>query len=106
MLDGVRQREHSFDMEQISVAAVIDARGMVTGWSEGARRLTGYRAQEAVGRPAWELLAEEVSPEAVAALTGTAVLRHRDGSSHMVSLMASPVLGADGAPTGFVVTAR
>ncbi|NED32721.1 PAS domain-containing protein, partial [Streptomyces sp. SID8499] len=37
-------------MEQASVAAIVDAHGVVTGWSEGARRLTGYPAEETVGR--------------------------------------------------------
>lgn len=36
--------------------AVVDVRGTVTGWSEGARLLTGYTAPEVTGRPAAELL--------------------------------------------------
>ncbi len=39
--------------------AVIDARGVVVGWSAGAGRLTGYGAAEVVGRPAARLLAGE-----------------------------------------------
>ncbi|NUP23003.1 MAG: PAS domain S-box protein, partial [Streptomyces sp.] len=38
-------------MERVSAAAIIDVQGVVTGWSEGARRLTGLTAEEAVGRP-------------------------------------------------------
>lgn len=48
------------DMEHVVAAAVIDARGIVTGWSEGARLLTGHPAEEAVGRAATDLLAEEL----------------------------------------------
>ncbi|MFF0791169.1 SpoIIE family protein phosphatase [Streptomyces spiralis] len=92
-------------MEQVSATAVVDARGIVTGWSEGARRLTGYPAEEAVGRPVRALLAEEPPPGALTALSGPAVLRHRDGSTVTTALRACPVLGADGRPDGFVVTA-
>ncbi|WP_461087257.1 SpoIIE family protein phosphatase [Streptomyces deserti] len=92
-------------MEHASAVAVIDARGMVTGWSEGARRLTGYPAEEAVGRAARELLAEDVPPATVSALAGTVRVRHRDGSSVALRLRACAVTGADGAPDGYVVSA-
>ena len=47
------------DMEHVYATATTDASGMVTGWSEGARRLTGRTAEEVVGRAARELLAED-----------------------------------------------
>ncbi|NGO10286.1 SpoIIE family protein phosphatase [Streptomyces sp. HC44] len=93
-------------MEHVAAAALVDAQGTVTGWSDGARRLTGYAAEEVVGRAARELLAEDVPSETVAALTGTVVLRHRDGSPVALALRVSPVLGADGEPDGFAVTAE
>ncbi|WP_373694750.1 PAS domain-containing protein, partial [Streptomyces salinarius] len=37
-------------MEDSSATVIVDARGLVTGWSDGARRLTGYTAEEVVGR--------------------------------------------------------
>ncbi|MFE1207457.1 PAS domain S-box protein, partial [Streptomyces sp. NPDC058762] len=43
-------------MEDSSATVIVDARGLVTGWSDGARRLTGYTAEEVVGRPARDLL--------------------------------------------------
>jgi len=95
-----------WDMEQASAAAIVDTRGIVTGWSEGARRLTGHPAEDAVGRPVRELLAEDPPPEAVTALHGTVALRHRDGSTVSARLTACAVAGADGAPTGYVVTAE
>ncbi|MFF4273704.1 SpoIIE family protein phosphatase [Streptomyces sp. NPDC001536] len=93
-------------MEHASAAAIIDGRGMVTGWSDGARRLTGYPAEEAVGLPVRELLAEDPSPDVLAARTGTVVLRHRDGTPVALPLRACEVLGPDGAPGGFVITAE
>ncbi|MFJ9821295.1 SpoIIE family protein phosphatase [Streptomyces sp. NPDC101151] len=91
-------------MERVAAAAIIDAQGRVTGWSEGARLLTGRSAEEVVGRPAADLLAEDVPPSAVTAEAGTLALRHRDGHRVELSLTACPVLGADGAPAGYVVT--
>src|SRR3954470_14291459 len=66
-------------MKQVAAAVIIDARGMVTGWSEGARRLTGHTAEDIVGRPAAGLLAEDLPPAAMTELTGVVALRHRDG---------------------------
>jgi serine phosphatase RsbU (regulator of sigma subunit)/PAS domain-containing protein/anti-sigma regulatory factor (Ser/Thr protein kinase) len=94
------------DMEHVSATATTDASGMVTGWSEGARRLTGRTAEEVVGRAARELLAEDPPGPAVAALKGTVVLRHRDGSSLTRFVEACPVLGGSGTPAGYVITAR
>ncbi|MFG2467222.1 SpoIIE family protein phosphatase [Streptomyces canus] len=93
-------------MEHVSATATTDASGMVTGWSEGARRLTGRTAEEVVGRTARALLAEDPPGPAVAALKGTVVLRHRDGSSLTRFVEACPVLGENGTPAGYVITAR
>ncbi|MFF4503489.1 SpoIIE family protein phosphatase [Streptomyces sp. NPDC001401] len=84
--------------------------GIVTGWSEGARRLLGHRAPDVVGRAAADLLLGREAPQAAGlALTGsqewsgTAALRHRDGHRVEVTLHAHPSLGGDGTPQGFVV---
>ncbi|WP_399896742.1 SpoIIE family protein phosphatase [Streptomyces sp. BBFR51] len=88
-------------MEYSSAAMIVDARGTVTGWSDGARRITGYAAAEVVGRPARGLLAREVPP---GALSGTAVIRHRDGHAVPLRLRVCPLLDADGAPDGYAVS--
>jgi PAS domain S-box-containing protein len=93
-------------MEHVSATAVTDAEGIVTGWSEGARRLTGHTAEEVVGRAARELLAEDPPGPAVAALKGTVVLRRSDGSPLTLTLDACPVLSGDGTPAGYVITGR
>ncbi|MEU9348749.1 SpoIIE family protein phosphatase [Streptomyces sp. NPDC048278] len=92
-------------MERVAAAAIIDALGRVTGWSEGARMLTGHRAEEVVGRPATDLLAEPVPAEAPEARRGTVALRCADGRRTEIALTACPVLGPDGAVTGYVLTA-
>ncbi|MFJ5172597.1 SpoIIE family protein phosphatase [Streptomyces griseoviridis] len=93
-------------MEHASAAAaIVDTQGTVTGWSEGARQLTGHLAAEAVGRPALDLLAVPPPPAALATLAGTVVLRHRDGSPVAVPVRACPLLDADGGLTGYAVTA-
>ncbi|BCL24845.1 hypothetical protein GCM10017668_66880 [Streptomyces tuirus] len=92
-------------MEDASAAATIDARGILTGWSEGARRLTGHPAHEAVGRAARELLAEAVPPEAVAPRAGTVTVRHRDGHQVGLRARACALTGPDGEASGYVITA-
>ncbi|MFF3334661.1 SpoIIE family protein phosphatase [Streptomyces sp. NPDC002888] len=82
------------DGEAATARAVVDAHGVVTGWSEGARRLMGYRASEVMGRSAAVLLAGElphVTLESVVGLSrwnGEVDLRHRDGRLVPVSLLA------------------
>ncbi|MGC9377796.1 SpoIIE family protein phosphatase [Streptomyces sp. MH13] len=91
-------------MEHASAVATLDAHGTVTGWSEGARRLTGYPAEEVVGRDARELLARDVPPVALSGPAGAVPLRHRDGSTVTLRLRGTPLLGAAGTPDGFAVT--
>ncbi|MEW2120902.1 SpoIIE family protein phosphatase [Streptomyces sp. NPDC005474] len=70
--------------------ATIDDRGLVTGWSEGARRLLGYRRAQILGRPAATLTRATITPAALASASnrmtwsGTVALRHQDG--HRVDL--------------------
>ncbi|MFG2683222.1 SpoIIE family protein phosphatase [Streptomyces sp. NPDC048392] len=91
-------------MEHASAVAILDIHGTVTGWSEGARRLTGYPAEEAVGRAARALLGEDVPPNFLAALSGVARVRHRDGPLVALHLRARALTGSDGGPAGYAVT--
>ncbi|MFJ6071293.1 SpoIIE family protein phosphatase [Streptomyces sp. NPDC093065] len=99
-------------MEDSSATMIVDARGLVTGWSDGARRLTGYPAEAVVGRPARDLLVRDAPPgllsgslPAGTARSGTAVIRHRDGRPVSLRLRACALLGADGEADGCAVTA-
>jgi PAS domain S-box-containing protein len=92
-----------------AATATISLQGIVTGWSEGARRLLGYRAAEVVGRAAADLLVDReasgFSPVGSQEWSGTAALRHRDGPRVELTLHAHPSLDGDGATQAFVVTA-
>ncbi|MGA5200297.1 SpoIIE family protein phosphatase [Streptomyces variegatus] len=82
--------------EAATARVVVDGRGVVTAWNEGARRLLGYRAPEVVGRHAARLLADAAHthvPDADALTglrrwSGTATLLHRDGHRLTVGLLA------------------
>ncbi|MFC5805144.1 SpoIIE family protein phosphatase [Streptomyces formicae] len=56
---------------------VVDAHGVVTGWSAAAERLFGHTADRVVGRPAAGLLAAAGEPGAGA--EGVVHVRHSDG---------------------------
>ncbi|WP_405825515.1 SpoIIE family protein phosphatase [Streptomyces sp. NBC_01390] len=92
-------------MKQVAAAVIIDARGMVTGWSEGARRLTGHTAEAVVGRPAAVLLAQDPASTAMTELAGVLTLRHRDGHPVELAVSACPVQDENGDTRGYVVTA-
>ncbi|GHB78990.1 hypothetical protein GCM10010377_81310 [Streptomyces viridiviolaceus] len=78
-----------------TAAATVDARGIVTGWSEGARRLLGYEPVQVVGRPAARLLAEVPGESARREVpgrqrwSGSVAVRHRDGGLLRLRLLAN-----------------
>lgn len=80
----------------------VDAQGVVTAWSAGARRLLGYEPVEVVGRAAAELLAEALPATARRCCAervdwnGRITVRHRDGRSLELRLQAHPLLDAGG----------
>ncbi|MER5791325.1 SpoIIE family protein phosphatase [Streptomyces sp. NPDC001980] len=97
-------RVYPFD-DAATARAVIDEEGTLTEWSEGARRLLGHPAEEVVGRPAAVLLAADVTPGAPvgARWDGTLGLRHRDGRTIPVWLLAHHTPAHDGRPGHWLV---
>ncbi|MER5178945.1 SpoIIE family protein phosphatase [Streptomyces sp. NPDC002896] len=109
---AVSDRDPGHVVRSAGATATVGLHGIVTGWSEGAQRLLGWRAHEAVGRPAADLLAAAAPSSATGySLTGSqewsgvAALRHRDGRQLDLRLHASPSLDSDGRAREFVVTA-
>ncbi|MGY0055873.1 SpoIIE family protein phosphatase [Streptomyces sp. LZ34] len=96
--------------EASTARATIDERGIVTGWSEGARRLLGHPGAAVVGRPASRLLADGAAgalPGSLARLTrwsGELTLRHRDGRPLRVGLLAHHRATADGGAEWLLVS--
>ncbi|MFJ3306505.1 SpoIIE family protein phosphatase [Streptomyces sp. NPDC086549] len=88
-------------------AAVVDAHGVVSGWTRGAEALLGHPAPEVVGRSAARLLAAPGDPARVAGVlercragmgwSGRVPVRHRDGSGIDIDLRVSASfrIGAD-----------
>ncbi|MEU1599202.1 PAS domain-containing protein, partial [Streptomyces sp. NPDC005708] len=86
--------------------ALLDAQGMVVGWSQTAQRLVGYSAAEVVGRSAGALLVatDDRAKASHAAQESTlrgrwsdlAQVRHRDGRIIDLRLCVSSLSGKDG----------
>ncbi|MFD7999528.1 SpoIIE family protein phosphatase [Streptomyces mirabilis] len=90
-------------MAEVNIpAAVADESGVLTGWSEGARRLLGYDGEEVLGRAACDLLAAGDPDEVWRFLAGRqswngkVELRHRDGHRVAGALVANRRVQARG----------
>ncbi|MGW2886999.1 SpoIIE family protein phosphatase [Streptomyces griseoruber] len=80
--------DYPFD-EAATARVVVDDTGTVVGWNEGARSLLGWAPPEVVGRPVGELLAGGRPPAPTGPRwDGTLALRHRDGRTVRVWLLA------------------
>ncbi|KAB1990482.1 SpoIIE family protein phosphatase [Streptomyces triticiradicis] len=94
-----------------AATAVVDAHGIVTGWSDGAQWLLGYRHADVVGRPAAGLLGRDADgmvdlPSAAAGWRRTSVLRHRDGHGVEADLQAYASLDREGGGQWLIVATR
>ncbi|MFC4036745.1 SpoIIE family protein phosphatase [Streptomyces polygonati] len=94
-----------------AATAVVDARGVVLGWTGAAERATGYSAEEVVGQSAGRLLASSGTAAELVAWagreqtrepwSGVVEVRVKDGSVVRMMLEASPLTG-DGRTDWFV----
>ncbi len=93
----------------VPATAVVDAHGVVTGWSSEAERLLGYGHAEVVGRPAVRLLGTEADRSTEWFLAtpfgrgGSSLLRRRDGRPLEVSVRIYPSLDVLGRPQRLIV---
>src|SRR5258707_12750096 len=98
---GDRSGTERIGGETGTAEVVVDARGFVTHWNACAEQLIGFSADEVVGRPAADLLAEPVPREELRRTlaehcerwSGPLVLRHRDGARVDVVVIAHHVSG-------------
>ncbi|MFG2357116.1 SpoIIE family protein phosphatase [Streptomyces sp. NPDC048521] len=97
-------RVYPFD-EAATARAVIDDDGTLVEWNEGARRLLGHPADAVLGRPATELLAggRALALPRGARWEGTVGLRHRDGRTVSVWLLAHRLPPHDRHPGDWLV---
>ncbi|MFJ1602337.1 SpoIIE family protein phosphatase [Streptomyces sp. NPDC088253] len=96
---------HPLD-EAATARAVIDGNGTLLRWSEGARRLLGHAPEEVEGRPAADLLATDTPLPAEptgSRWNGNVDLRHRDGHTVSVWLLAHRRTPQDGGPATWLV---
>ncbi|MFG2367471.1 SpoIIE family protein phosphatase [Streptomyces mirabilis] len=96
---------HPLD-EAATARAVIDGNGTLLRWSEGARRLLGHAPEEVEGRPAADLLATDTPIPAEPTgnrWNGSLDLRHRDGHTVSVWLLAHRRKPRDGGPATWLV---
>ncbi|WP_210587207.1 SpoIIE family protein phosphatase [Streptomyces sp. GESEQ-35] len=93
---------YPFD-EAATARAVLDGEGTVTEWSEGARRLLGWTAEEVVGRPVAELVEGPAPIVRQPRWDGTVTLRHRDVRTVTVWLLVHHRPPRDGGTGGWLV---
>jgi PAS domain S-box-containing protein len=96
-------------VDSTDAVAAVDAHGLVSAWSPGARRLLGYAPSDVIGRPAARLLAGDPPAAALRQVAGSrswsgkVALRHQDGRRLEVHLRAWSALDADEQPQWFLV---
>jgi serine phosphatase RsbU (regulator of sigma subunit)/PAS domain-containing protein/anti-sigma regulatory factor (Ser/Thr protein kinase) len=93
-----------------TATATIDEQGILTGWSDGARRLLGYDSSAVVGRPASALLAADAAAARRALAgrnrwNGSVPLRHRDGRPVELGVLAHRRTSDTGVTDWLVVSA-
>ncbi|MFD0279489.1 SpoIIE family protein phosphatase [Kitasatospora sp. NPDC127111] len=78
-----------------AAAVVVDARGVIVGWSAAAEDLFGYPVDEVAGRPLATLFTDPealpVPPPDPQPWTGTVPARHRDGRPLALAVKAWPI---------------
>jgi PAS domain S-box-containing protein len=98
---------------------VMDSRGRIIFWSNGAENITGYGSQEVIGDDLDSILAREdpgggarailaslTTPDAEGEYRGEHLIRRRDGENRLVAIHFSPSKGRDGQGTAWIGIAQ
>ena len=121
----ITQRKAS-ELDAQRLAAVVESSddailaknldGIITNWNDGAERLFGYTAEEAVGKSVTMLIPQERHDEEAMILAAIrrgervnhydTVRQRKDGSPVHISLTVSPIKSADGSIIGASKIAR
>ncbi|MEV8099061.1 SpoIIE family protein phosphatase [Kitasatospora sp. NPDC085879] len=104
----LRNGPDQFPDQVTSATAVVDARGIVTGWSSGAQRLLGYSYKDVIGCPAARLLGGNADANVLFSAVlegrgGPTPLRHQDGHYMDAELQAYASLDREGTTQWLIV---
>jgi len=113
----VRFRQIAAIVESTEDAVVTkDLDGVITSWNQGAQRLFGYSAEEAIGKPVTMLIPmdrQDEEPVILARIRRVERVEHfdtvrqrKDGSAVDISLTISPVRNPEGKIVGASKIAR
>ncbi len=116
-----REARHYAEIERLALVArrttnaviITDLARRIAWVNEGFTRLTGYSAEEAIGRVPGELLqSERTDPAAIARMRGALAAhepcrveilnRGKDGHEYWLDIEIQPLRDGDGAVTGFM----
>jgi PAS domain S-box-containing protein len=109
-ISALRADGEGSGLEVDAAMALVDERGVIVSWNAAAQRLLGHAAEDVRGRPAAGLLAADLPASARRRLAerrswnGFVRLRHRDGGSVDVELLAHPSRDDDGSLRWLLVT--
>ncbi|QND68433.1 PAS domain S-box protein [Mesorhizobium loti] len=111
-------RQHLSEIVESSFDAIVskDLNAIIKSWNNGAERLFGYTAEEAIGRPVTMLIPDNLQDEEPRILgrirrgerveTYETIRQRKDGSLVPVSLTVSPMRNATGRIVGASKIAR
>lgn len=99
LADTATERQRLLDMVDLAAVMLTDNDGIVLFWSEGCRRLYGWTVEQAVGRPARDLLQTIATPADAASTialyregTWSGELRQRRQDGTLLTVTVSRIL--------------
>lgn len=100
-------------LDAIAQAVIsTDTRGLITYWNRAAEEIYGYRAEEVIGRPIYEVTvpqtseqqAQEIMRQLTAGLSwsGEFMVKRRDGTTFFAQVLNMPMTDSAGMLTGIL----